>query len=274
MLVEDTGAFVERLEVRLDDRRGERLRHQIRVAQLHALESQSRSRAAVDYARALEGEAQDDVSIRRELSAALSRARRAREEYERRQARVDSLERELLGFEERGESVVTYRFHSEVHHLDCSDERFASLRRAQRTSPRLLRKSHGRQWWWYSNRFWWDESRLSTRELVASVHEADLMAALRRHLADAARIGAAGLSNGAGVTHALPEFVRVAVWRRDDGRCVDCASADDLGFAVVGESDSTDDEPSVDDVELLCKLCASLRGQPGRGALAWDAAAR
>ena len=274
MVLEDATAFVERLEVSLGDKRGERLRGQIRVAQLKALESQSRVRAAVDYVRALESQADGDGSIRRELARARPRVRKAQQDFERRRARVEKLERDLLGLEERGESVVSFRFHSEEHHIDCSQERFLELRLAQKTSPRMLLKGHGRQWWWYSDRFWWDDTRLSTRELQAAVHEADLMAALRRHLTDVARVSASGSINGDGALGALPDHVRVEVWRRDDGRCVDCGSEEDLGFALVGVSETEPDAPSVDEIELLCKLCSSLRGQPGRGALAWDAAGR
>jgi hypothetical protein len=200
--------------------------------------------------------------------------RKAQQDFQRRRTRVEKLEADLRALEERQESVVSFRFHSEEHHLDCSEERFLELRRAQRTSPRKLRTGHGRQWWWYSDRFWWDESRLSTRELASAVREVDLMAALRRHVADAARTGSSGPTNGVGGEQAIPAHVRAVVWRRGDGRCVDCGSEDELNFASTRTDETDNDVPSPDDFELVCTLCSSLRKQPGSGALTWDTSGR
>ena len=271
MVFEDTTAFVERLEVRLEDKRGDRLRHRIRAAQLGVLESQARLRAATEFVRALESEAPDDASVRRDLVRARPRVRKAQQEFERRRTRVEKLQGELRALEEREESVVSFRFHSQEHHLDCSEERFLELRRAQRSSPRKLLTGHGRQWWWYSDRFWWDESRLSTREFASAVREVDLMAALRRHVADAARTGSLEPTNGVGGERTISEHVRAVVWRRDDGRCVDCGSEDELNFAPTRADEGSDGALSADDFELLCGLCSSLRKQPGSGALVWDA---
>jgi hypothetical protein len=199
---------------------------------------------------------------------------KAQQDFERRRRRVEKLEADLRTLEERQESVVSYRFHSEEHHLDCSEERFLELRRAQRSSPRKLLTGHGRQWWWYSDRFWWDASRLSAREFASAVREVDLMAALRRHVADPARIGSTDPTNGLGGQRTIPEPVRAAVWRRDGGRCVDCGSEDDLSFASTRADEADDGAPSADDLQLLCNLCSSLRKQPGSGALAWDAFGR
>ena len=251
MVAEDTTAFVERLEVRLEDKRGDRLRHQIRAAQLGVLESQSRLRAATEFVRALESEASDDPSVRRDLVRARPRVTKARQDFERRRTRLEKLESDLRALEERQASVVSYRFHSEEHHLDCSEERFLALRRAQRTSPRKLLTGHGRQWWWYSDRFWWDESRLSTREFASAVREVDLMAALQRHVADAARTGSLEPINGGGSQRVIREQVRAAVWRRDGGRCVDCGSEDQLTFASTRADDADDGVSSADDLSVV-----------------------
>jgi hypothetical protein len=271
---EDTTAFVERLEVRLEDKRAERLRHRIRAAQLAVLESQSHLRAITELVRALESAASDDASVRRDLARARSRVTKAQHDFERRRARVEKHERELRALEEHVESVVSFRFHSEEHHIDCSEERFLELRRAQRTSPRKLLTGRGRQWWWYSDRFWWDESRLSTREFASAVREVDLMAALRRQVADAARTGSSELTHGVDGERAIPEHVRTAVWRRDDGRCVDCGSEDELAFASTAAPEAADATLTANDFQLVCRLCSSLRKQPGSGALAWDAPGR
>jgi hypothetical protein len=58
---------------------------------------------------------------------------------------------------------------------------------------------------------------------------------------------------------AIPEEVRVAVWRRDSGRCVRCGSRERLEYdhiiPVSGGGSST-----VRNIELLCEACNRSKG--------------
>lgn len=57
----------------------------------------------------------------------------------------------------------------------------------------------------------------------------------------------------------IPEAVRVAVWRRDQGKCVRCSSRKNLEYdhiIPIGKGGSN----AVRNVELLCEECNGLKG--------------
>ena len=266
MILEDTAAFVERLEVDLEDKRVEKQRRRVRAARAAMLQCQSDVRIALEYLAALGSAGMSDGSSQGDESIS-SFTRKKQRELERRGKGLKGLEEDLERLGARRRSAVTFRLHSAEHHVDCSGERFADLEAVQRRIPRLLLKHRGRQWWWYSDRFWWDDARLSSRALAAAVRELDLMAALQRHLADAARSGT--LDSGAYGDEGIPDSVRLAVWRRNGGCCADCGSEVDLRFvsarppldSSVGSGEADDGG----DVTLLCKTCSALRTGPGWG---------
>ena len=268
MIVEDTAAFVERLEADLADKRVEKQRRRVGAARAATLECESDLRTAREFLAALESRAMTDRSSQADAKSARSFTGRKQRELERRRRQLKALESELEQLEARRRSVVMFRLHSAQHYLDCSGDRFVELQAGQQTTPRLLLKDTGRQWWWYSDRFWWDDARLSARALAAAVREQDLMAALQRHLAGAARAGT--LDSGAFGDEAIPDSVRLSVWRNHRGCCADCGSEVDLRFISAAppldSSAGWGEAPSVEGVTLLCKACSALRAGPGWGA--------
>jgi len=268
MILEDTAAFVERLEVQLDDKRVEKQRRRVGAARAATLECRSDIRIALEYLAALEAGAIADGSSYRDAKNVRSFTVKRQRELERRGKQLKALEEELGRLEADRPRAVTFRLHSAEVHLDCSEDRFAALQAGQQTTPRLLLKQRGRQWWWYSDRFWWDDARLSARALAASVHELDLMAALQRHVAGAARAGTLDL--GAYGGEEIPDTVRLAVWRKHRGRCADCGSELDLRFisatSALDSSAGSGEVSTGEGVTLLCTTCSALRAAPGWGA--------
>ena len=133
---------------------------------------------------------------------------------------------------ERGaprQSATMFRLHSEGHYLGCSARRFARLSASQLKAPVLLLRKDGRRWWWYLDRFWWDDERLSVTEIARTVLQSDVRMKQRSE-ADA-RAREILLGPSARIIHEqVSESVRLAVWRRDSARCVDCGSGKSVVF--------------------------------------------
>ena len=52
----------------------------------------------------------------------------------------------------------------------------------------------------------------------------------------------------------IPEEIRLAVWRRDDGKCVKCGTRENLEYGHIIPT-SKGGSNSVRNIELLCKKC-------------------
>ena len=57
----------------------------------------------------------------------------------------------------------------------------------------------------------------------------------------------------------IPEEVKIAVWRRDDGRCVDCKKRERLEFHHIIPR-KKGGSSTVRNVELLCEVCNRTKG--------------
>jgi 5-methylcytosine-specific restriction endonuclease McrA len=178
------------------------------------------------------------------------------------------------------EGVIRRRYAFVVGSRDAGVLRpgpFARAARAQLDEPVPLIESGARRWWWYRDRFWWDDEGYGPDDVVALVADRERRARRRLERAHAAleREGVAArrtrsaqrLEWTAGRQgHAsparrepLPRDVRLAVWRRDRGRCRECGSGFDLQYdhviplALGGAS-------SVDNLQLLCADCNRAKG--------------
>ena len=147
----------------------------------------------------------------------------------------------------------------------------ARAARAQLEEPVPLMEAGARRWWWYRDRFWWEDEGYGPDDVVALVADRERRArrrlerahaALERERAAADRSHPAAGRAQPATTHPrdpLPRDVRLAVWRRDRGRCRECGSGFDLQYdhviplALGGAS-------SVDNLQLLCGDCNRAKG--------------
>jgi 5-methylcytosine-specific restriction endonuclease McrA len=128
--------------------------------------------------------------------------------------------------------------------------------RAQQHEPIPLFEAAGRRWWWYRDRFWWEDGDYGPDDVVALVAEWE-----RRRLRRLDRAHAALRQEhaSAGRRQPLPRDVRLAVWRRDRGRCRECGNGFDLQYdhiiplALGGAT-------SVDNLQILCGDCNRAKG--------------
>jgi len=128
--------------------------------------------------------------------------------------------------------------------------------RYQREYPCPVMQDRGRQWWWFRDRFYWEDDRLTTEDVLALVSERE-----RRRQRKLERAHAAMRQQGASGRRRqpLPREVRLAVWQRDGGRCVECGSEFDLQydhlipFSMGGASTAAN-------LQLLCAPCNRVKG--------------
>jgi 5-methylcytosine-specific restriction endonuclease McrA len=134
--------------------------------------------------------------------------------------------------------------------------RFAQAADAQRVEPVLVLRANGRAWWWFRDSFYWEDDALAAQDVMALVLERERTkqrrlerahAAMQRELTPARR------------REPIPREVRLAVWERDGGRCVDCGSDFDLQYdhvIPVAMGGATNER----NLQLLCADCNRGKG--------------
>jgi hypothetical protein len=267
MLVEDTAAFIEQLEVLEADRRARKRRRRLARAEVEVMRAELEARVADDALRRLARDlvvtreledAHGERAIVHELMMVRGRLRAARHKLAESRDRLQRLQRDAPHNDDAGRRAKVFRLHSARHHLECSERRFARLSTSQADRPVLVAKREGRRWWWYLDRFWWDDEGLSPRNVAALVGHSDLQ--LRRQADDRARARAdvLGLETASPREDDVSPIVRFAVWCRDRGRCVDCRSSDDLGYDQIIPF-SKGGLRWIANVELRCAACRERR---------------
>ena len=143
---------------------------------------------------------------------------------------------------------------------------FGRAARAQLDEPVPLIEAGARRWWWYRDRFWWEDEGYDADDVIALVADRERRAQRRLERAHAAlerERGAAGpAGRGRGLDQhrePLPRDMRLAVWRRDRGRCRGCGSGFDLQYDHVIPL-SLGGATSVENLQLLCGDCNRAKG--------------
>ncbi len=265
MLVEDTAAFIEQFEVLVVDSRARRRNRRLRRAELEVMRCEVEARVADDalwrlgsqlaIARQLEDE-RGERALTREIGMVRNRLRAAREKLQESRLRLQRVQ--LYASDDDARRARVFRLHSDRHHLECSERRFARLAASQLERPVLVMKRDGRRWWWYLDRFWWDELGRSPAEVAALVAHGDLRR--REQSEERARTAAALLGDESPQIRDedVSPIVRFAVWCRDRGRCVDCRSSEDLRYDQIVPF-SRGGLRWIANVELRCRSCSDRR---------------
>jgi 5-methylcytosine-specific restriction endonuclease McrA len=120
----------------------------------------------------------------------------------------------------------------------------------------VLEDERGRTYWWCLDRFFWEDEGLSAQDVFALVYERRLRAQRKLERAHAAVAqGHTRAIRREGVSKEL----RLAVWARDRGRCVECASAFELQFdhiIPVAMGGAT----TLENLQVLCGDCNRAKG--------------
>ncbi len=126
----------------------------------------------------------------------------------------------------------------------------------QREQPLALLEAGDRRWWWFRDRFWWEDDGLTAADVTALVAERERS---RRRRLERAHAALHGEHAGEPRRAPIPRAVRLAVWERDGGRCVECGDGFELQydhvipFALGGGA-------TPENLQLLCADCNRRKG--------------
>ena len=267
MLVQDTAAFIEQLEVQEIGRRARKRRVRVTHAEVDVLRAELQTQRADDALRKLASElaiarelddARGERSLVHEMTMLRARLRAARHDLHASRARLERLERAASSDVERERRARIFRLHSARHYLEFSERRFVRLAALQFERPMLVAKRDGRRWWWYLDRFWWDDEGLSAREVAALVTRGDRERTDRAAEVARTRASLFGEVLPPDKEETFSPIVRFAVWCRDRGRCVDCRSLLELEYVQIIPY-SRGGSRWIKNVELRCAECRARR---------------
>jgi hypothetical protein len=273
MLVEDTAAFIEHLRLPANARRIRKLRPRATRLELEILAAEVdlgiARRALPEMERELAElslRREDNVgrrllrerrirSLERLISSTAAQVRSRQRGLTERKAELRALEAQLTALEGLSAGPTFFRLHSARHHIECSERRFVLLATRQAHRPVRVAERDGRRWWWYRGRFWWSDGHMGGDELARYVRGADARSRQQDDARRRARAAVLGeLDAGVRDEEAFSQVIRLVVWCRDGGRCVDCGTDDHVAFAWIIPSESGgSDTPA--NVELRCTQC-------------------
>jgi len=274
MLVEDTSAFIEQLEIAEAGRRAAKRRRRVNQARLEilriewevgvaadALGEMERLLAEIDLATGTIGRGlppdRRARSLEREIAATRKRLQAKRADLDVKRQRLSALEHRTERLDSARRAKL-FRLHSSKHHLECSERRFARLARSQSELPILVTRQDGRRWWWFRDRFWWDDQGLASADVRTIVLEADLDRKQRAEALAKARAAILGEHVAATPLPPAAQVVRFAVWCRDKGRCADCGTSARVVFdRILPFDEGGSDAPP--NIELRCEPCKQRR---------------
>lgn len=127
--------------------------------------------------------------------------------------------------------------------------------RAQAERPvALLQREDGRTYWAFEGRIYWEDSWLSDDDVLALVRDRERRAQRTLERAHAALAG-----HGERRREPIPRGVRLAVFERDGGRCVECGSAFDIQYDHVIPL-SLGGASTAENLQILCAPCNQAKG--------------
>ena len=127
--------------------------------------------------------------------------------------------------------------------------------REQAVRPVALARDGARTYWAFEQRVYWEDAGLSSDDVLALVRDRQRRAQRTLARAHAALAGETADRR----RRPIPRDVRLAVFERDGGRCVECGSTFDLQYdhvipLVLGGANTAEN------LQILCAPCNQAKG--------------
>lgn len=152
--------------------------------------------------------------------------------------------------------VFTLKVDDWVVHVAGAD--FQRLQVEQMTRPCAIGQSADRrQLWWHLNRYYWADDSMSAEEVELTLWDAQRRRDSRFERLRKIRAQEEEVEDLR--RERIPDDVRLAVWTRDEGRCVRCGASADLQFDHVIPV-ARGGGNSVENVQILCGTCNRAKG--------------
>jgi 5-methylcytosine-specific restriction endonuclease McrA len=165
--------------------------------------------------------------------------------------------RELKSYTWRpGVLGLVYELHFGRQRLDVKRRVYKAVRRDSASEPVHLKDDEGRRYWAYRDRLYWEDEGLTPRDVAALVFEREQR---RERQLERAHAVMSGADQSATRREPIPREIRVAVWERDGGRCVECAATFDLQYDHIiplARGGAT----TVGNLQVLCAPCNGRKG--------------
>jgi len=133
---------------------------------------------------------------------------------------------------------------------------FALLREEQLASPVCLALVGDRAYWWFEDACYSEDEQLEADDVLALVRDRQRRRARKLERAHAAL---AQEQEPVQRREPIPREVRLAVFERDGGRCVECEATFDLQYDHVIPV-SMGGATTVQNLQLLCAPCNQRKG--------------
>jgi 5-methylcytosine-specific restriction endonuclease McrA len=132
---------------------------------------------------------------------------------------------------------------------------FEALLREQEERPVALFEREGRTYWAFERRIFWEDDELAAADVLALVRQRQRRARRTLERAHAALAGEAAERR----REPIPRQVRLAVFERDGGRCVECGSGFEIQYDHVIPV-ALGGAGTVENVQVLCAPCNRAKG--------------
>ena len=132
----------------------------------------------------------------------------------------------------------------------------ARAERLQREQPLALVEADGRRWWWFRDCFYWEDDDLTVEDVIALVAERERR---RRRRLERAHAALQAERDPGPRREPIPREVRLAVWRRDGGRCTECGGDFELQYDHVIPV-ALGGATTAENLQLLCAGCNRAKG--------------
>jgi hypothetical protein len=136
---------------------------------------------------------------------------------------------------------------------------FEAMHNEQQRVPVPVGRIGERTYWWFQNRFYWDNDDLAQQEIYALLITRQQRERQRIQIAQATI--AVGATSRPASRATIPDDVKQLVFARDGGRCKQCGATSELQFDHV-ISVALGGGSTADNLQLLCGPCNRRKG-PG-----------